>query len=105
MSLQQPINDANAPTPFQQVMGNRISQLVLWGTISIGIVGIGFAIVAVCVLKDENRVERAFQILQYVFGALLPLWGTWIGTILAFYYSKDNFESASKSANQLYPLH
>jgi len=28
---------------------------------------------------------------------LIPLWGTWIGTVLAFYFGKDNFDAASKS--------
>lgn len=29
--------------------------------------------------------------------AVLPLLGTWVGTVLAFYFSKDNFEAASES--------
>src|SRR5262245_28929682 len=33
---------------------------------------------------------------QLIFTGLLPLLGTWVGTILAFYYSKENFESASR---------
>jgi len=28
---------------------------------------------------------------------LIPLWGTWIGTVLAFYFGKDNFDAASKT--------
>ncbi len=28
---------------------------------------------------------------------VLPVIGTWVGTVLAFYFSKENFESASKS--------
>lgn len=36
-----------------------------------------------------------------VFTALVGLVGTWIGTVLAFYFSKDNFEAASKSTEQL----
>jgi len=28
---------------------------------------------------------------------LIPLWGTWIGTVLAFYFGKNNFEAATKS--------
>ncbi len=36
-----------------------------------------------------------------VFTAVVGLVGTWIGTILAFYYTKDNFESAERSTQQL----
>jgi hypothetical protein len=28
---------------------------------------------------------------------LIPLWGTWIGTVLAFYFGKNNFDAATKS--------
>lgn len=35
--------------------------------------------------------------LSFIGQTLLPLWGTWIGTVLAFYFSKANFEAASKS--------
>jgi hypothetical protein len=33
---------------------------------------------------------------QLLLSALLPLFGTWVGTILAFYYSKENYEAASQ---------
>ncbi len=36
-----------------------------------------------------------------IFTALIGLIGTWVGTILAFYYSKDNFDAASKSTQDL----
>jgi hypothetical protein len=35
--------------------------------------------------------------LELVAQTLLPLWGTWIGTILAFYFSRENFEAATQS--------
>lgn len=84
---------------FQEVMGNKITKLVLWGTIFIAIIGVTFAIIALFV--DKDRVKEAFSIVQYVIGVLLPLWGTWIGTVLAYYYSKENFESANKSVQQI----
>jgi len=36
-----------------------------------------------------------------VFGSLLPLLGTWVGTVLAFYFAKANFESAAKNTKDL----
>ncbi len=38
---------------------------------------------------------------QYVFGAILPLLGTWVGTVLAFYFARENFESASRSVREI----
>lgn len=34
---------------------------------------------------------------QMVFTTVTTLVGTWVGTLLAFYYSRENFESASRS--------
>jgi hypothetical protein len=44
------------------------------------------------------------QTSQAVFNALLPLLGTWVGTVLAYYFSKKNFESASQSVERMVTL-
>ena len=41
---------------------------------------------------------------QLVFNALLPLLGTWVGTVLAYYFSRKNFESASQSVERMVSL-
>lgn len=33
---------------------------------------------------------------KYVYSSLLPLVGTWVGVVLAFYFGKENYEVASK---------
>jgi len=38
---------------------------------------------------------------QNVLNSVLPLLGTWVGTILAYYFSKENFEAATKSVTAL----
>ncbi len=38
---------------------------------------------------------------QTVFNAVLPLIGTWVGTVMAYFFSRDNFESANKSVERL----
>ena len=43
--------------------------------------------------KSADDVQKSAQLLL---SSLLPLFGTWVGTVLAFYYSKENFESASR---------
>jgi len=35
-----------------------------------------------------------------VFMTLVPLFSTWVGTILAFYFSRENFETANRAVNQ-----
>lgn len=41
---------------------------------------------------------------QLIFNALLPLLGTWVGTVLAYYFSRKNFESASQSVERMVNL-
>ncbi|HYK89190.1 MAG TPA: hypothetical protein VE398_10495 [Acidobacteriota bacterium] len=41
---------------------------------------------------------------RLVFNALLPLLGTWVGTVLAYYFSRKNFESASQSVERMVTL-
>jgi len=38
---------------------------------------------------------------KVVFDSLLPVFGTWVGTLLAFYFSRANFEAATKSVTEL----
>ena len=61
------------------------------GVTILGIVVIGFA------EHGQNRSDAA----RLVFGSLLPLLGTWVGTVLAFYFAKANFESAAKNTRDL----
>ena len=86
-------------SPFQESMGKQISGIVLWGSVIIGVIGIVFAIYALN--SKSTNIDKAFSMLQFVFTALLPLWGTWIGTVLAYYYSKENFKAASDSVKQM----
>src|SRR5271155_1830489 len=48
--------------------------------------------------KDQQDAARSAQ---NVLGSVLPLLGTWVGTILAYYFSKENFEAATKSVTEM----
>lgn len=50
------------------------------------------AVKALCTTKPDY---------SFVAQTLLPLWGTWLGTLLAYYFGKENFEAASKSYQQV----
>ena len=58
------------------------------------VIGITVVIAFFCLLPIARGEEANMDFLGQ---SLLPLWGTWIGTVLAFYFSKENFEAASKS--------
>lgn len=76
---------------IKQRIAVLITIVTVSGTVILGGLGIWLA------FRSENKSEN----LQYIFGALLPLWGTWIGTILAYYFSKENFETASKNTKEV----
>ncbi|MGJ3234365.1 hypothetical protein [Marivirga sp.] len=69
--------------------------------IATGILGICGLIIATLYILINNDIDEAKQVLQYVYTALLPIFGTWMGTVLAYYFSKENFEAANKSVEKL----
>jgi hypothetical protein len=62
----------------------------------LGCVGIG----ALLINKSNNPDQ-----IDKVFSALVPLFGTWAGTILAFYFARENFDSANQSVQRLVRPH
>lgn len=69
----------------------------LLAIIVLGVSIAGVATLAGIILAKDSQLSTA----QYVLTAVLPLLGTWVGTILAHYFSRENFESASRSVRQM----
>jgi len=88
-------DEKNVPGERPQIA--EIAKLVL-GVTGVAILAIS-AIVLIAAPKDGF--EKASQL---VFNSLLPLLGTWVGTVLAYYFSSKNFESASESVERLVNL-
>ncbi len=69
-----------------------------WLAIIVLVVSIAVvAVLAAIVLLRGEELETA----KYVFAVVLPLLGTWVGTVLAYYFSGKNFESASRSVERM----
>jgi hypothetical protein len=63
-------------------------------TVSIlGVIVLGWAVI----VTSSNQNTAA----QQVMSAVLPMLATWVGTILAFYFGKENFEAANQSVRDL----
>jgi hypothetical protein len=61
----------------------------------------GLVIVAsVAIFFSENRAETS----QMVFTAVVPLLASWVGAVLAYYYSSKSLESATNSVKELVPV-
>lgn len=71
--------------------------------LAVGIVGVsvaGITVIAVAAIAfagAKNRPETS----RLVFTAVLPLFGTWVGTVLAFYFARDNLQAATESTLRL----
>lgn len=85
---------ADGNTPNNVTTLNR-ERLALWIVI--------FSIIAITILAgvsiatSQNVAGEAKAVLATV----LPLFGTWVGTVLAYYFSKDNFAAATASVTEL----
>ena len=96
------MENQNKSNPREKI-AKIISYSVPIATLLIGIVAVFFAMKLIDGESEEgeNNTAAAIDILKYTFAALLPLWGTWLGTVLAYYFSKENFESANDSVRKL----
>lgn len=65
--------------------------------------GCGIVLVSVVMLVAAafNDKDKFLSTSQTVFNALLPLFGTWVGTVTAYYFSKANFLAANESVQNL----
>ncbi len=61
---------------------------------------LGFTAIMVALLSDEPDKER-FVYVKDILTIILPLVGTWVGTVLAFYFSRENFVAAAKQTADL----
>jgi hypothetical protein len=57
---------------------------------------VGIAVISVVVI-DTATASGKPEMSRLVFSAVLPLLGTWVGTVLAFYFAKENLQAATDS--------
>ena len=76
----------------------RIARVVTYFVLTLtGIITLG----TIAVIWNDKDTTVKYGIFKDVISIMLPLWGTWIGTVLAYYFSKDNFESANRSVQKM----
>jgi CBS domain-containing protein len=83
---------ANGTSQNDAEIRGRLGQYLVFGSAG-AVVALSIAIVGMAWWKDAKEGQAASQL---ILTAVLPLLGTWVGTVLAFYYSKDNYEAASR---------
>jgi uncharacterized integral membrane protein len=81
-----------------EVTNNRNRTLLTIIIVSSGILLIAvLALIIVLLASDQDKFESA----KWVFNAIIPLIASWIGTVIAFYFGRENFESATRQAMAL----
>ncbi|BAP57287.1 hypothetical protein THII_2990 [Thioploca ingrica] len=58
---------------------------------------LGVAVLSLVVISISHDNTTGNNVLS----AVLPLLGSWVGTVLAYYFSRDNFEAASQSLSNM----
>lgn len=79
---------------FRDVLGTRV---VGWSLL-------GLFVIAVFVLIAGFRTQDPLEANKWVMASVLPLIGTWVGTVLAYYFSKENFRAANEASKDLLRL-
>jgi hypothetical protein len=81
--------------PFVEKLFGDFTNVLAWLVIILAFIGI--FLLCYIVLTPTTNKDTA----QYVFGAVLPLLGTWVGAVLAHYFQKENLAAATQSISDL----
>jgi hypothetical protein len=70
--------------------------------LAFGLVGASIvAILALSIIAIATAGASRAETSRLVFSAVLPLLGTWVGTVLAFYFARENLQAATESTLRL----
>lgn len=81
---------------------DRLAPLVLlFGGVGIVILSLAVIIALAVIAAREGTLRAKFDtVLMTIFTAVLPVFATWVGTVIAFYFSNESFRSAAQAARE-----
>ena len=100
--MEEATNQQNNQAPENKEAQNQKPGFRDW--IGVSIISLSGAIlIALIILASISLFgpKEGFSNVKELFGILLPVIGTWIGTVLAYYFSKENFEAANRSVSAM----
>lgn len=77
---------------------NGTRSRLAWAIVICSVIGVVLLGTVVIIFADRTK---RYEAAQLVLTALLPLMGTWVGTVLAFYFAKENLQAATESTLKL----
>jgi hypothetical protein len=91
---------SDAPKDKDTEFRAKLGLFLILGS-SIAVILLSITIIVAAAITDKGSVKDSATL---ILSTVLPLLGTWVGTVLAFYYTKENFESASRSTLDIVKL-
>jgi hypothetical protein len=91
--------------PSAEELRGRLAQVVtMWALVAILVLGITILVISgyhAAVSTDTNAPREFVDTAKYVFAAVVPVVAGWVGTVMAFYFGKENFRAATESVSQI----
>jgi hypothetical protein len=99
-----PDTQTNTDALFRSKLARTMTTGAIWFLVAVATVTlIGAAIYSLTekpnasAQEAKDRATFFFDIAKYILATILPVVAGWVGTVLAFYYGKENFEAGTKS--------
>ena len=86
-------SDSNSSAGFRERIARTVLVLSAASTMLVAVV-----VISVTAIISKHEAAESSRL---VFNTVVPLFATWVGTVLAYYFSRSNFEAANKSVRQL----
>jgi len=91
----------NTIAPGEKARVGIATQIIIYGTVVLGLVAISIIIAGLIIASRQPATDKGMNLVTDVFHSLLPVIAAWIGAVIAFYFGKENFESANKSVQDM----
>lgn len=100
------LEDGQAPartTASEQTLRDRIAPLII-GIGTAGIVSIAVVVMLLLNFATAEAIKGKLDtIMLSVFSTVVPVFATWVGTVIAFYFTNESFRQAAESTRSLMP--
>jgi heme/copper-type cytochrome/quinol oxidase subunit 2 len=90
---------ANVPSA-EELRGRLAQAVTMWAMIAIALLGLGIIVIGGynASIANTDIARREFiDTAKYVFAAVLPVVAAWVGTVMAFYFGRENFRLRLKA--------
>jgi hypothetical protein len=94
-------NTTESDTQFRITLAKLVTVWALAVILGIAVCIVLLAGLDALLHPSQEKTDGFFEMCKYLLGVLLPVIGAWVGTVLAFYFGRESFEAATRSATDL----